>query len=388
MGIEFLLTEAQKSNYCEFREFAAANVEPFAETWDSAQQQPESISSLLGKLGYLGIALPPLYNGKGCDFVTFGLLSEALGRTSSALANLVTVQGMISLTVLKWGTEDQRKCWLPPLATGQMLGAFALTEPGAGSATERLQTTFQRRNGELVLEGEKKWISYAEVADLFLVFGKLEDTFVACLVPRDCKGIEIEPIRDMLGFRSAGLATIKFRNVTLSIDNLIGKPGFGLSHVAQVGLHYGRLSTACSAAGLLRAAVEQSSSYAADRKIADRPMSDIGMIQSLISRMGCDLEAAQLLCYAACRAEDDHLPESFSRTLTAKYFSSKAAARAASDAVQIHGAFGCHHSSAVARYYRDAKLMEILEGTSQIHERLLGKLFTSDRATRIGDRTG
>ena len=332
---------------------------------------------LLGKAGYLGATLPPKYNGRDLDFVTFGLLSEALGRASSAVANLITIQTMVSMTLLRWGTEKQRNRWLPPLATGEVIGAFALTEAGGGSATQFLQTALHRSGDRLVLNGEKQWISYGGVADVFLVFGKLGDDFIACLVPRNTKGVEIEPIRGMLGFRSAALATVRFDDVSLSIDNLIGKQGFGLSHVASVGLHYGRLSTACSAAGLLRASFEESASYAAVRKIADRPMCDMGMIQSIIARMGCDVNAAQLLCYAACRAEDGHLPESFTRALTAKYFSSKAAVRAAADAVQIHGALGCHESSSVARYYRDAKLMEILEGTSQIHEQLLGKMFAS-----------
>jgi alkylation response protein AidB-like acyl-CoA dehydrogenase len=375
--MHFLLTEAQKASYREFDEFAASNVRPFAERWDSAQEQPKSIALLLGKAGYLGATLPRKYNGRDSDFVTFGLLSEALGRASSALANLITVQTMVSMTLLKWGTETQRNRWLPPLATGDVIGAFALTETGAGSATQSLQTRFHRSDDKLVLNGEKKWISYGGVADVFLVFGKLGDDFIACLVPRDTQGIEIEPIRGMLGFRSAALATVRFVDVNLSTDNLIGKQGFGLSHVASVGLHYGRLSTACSAAGLVRASFEESASYAAVRKIAGRSMCDIGMIQSIIARMGCDLKAAHLLCYAACCAEDNHLPESFAKALTAKYFSSKAAVRAAADAVQIQGALGCHESSSVARYYRDAKLMEILEGTSQIHEQLLGKIFSS-----------
>ena len=158
-------------------------------------------------------------------------------------------------------------------------------------------------------------------------------------------------------------------------NNLVGKPGYALSHVAPVGLQYGRISTACSATGLLRGCFEESISYAGTRKIASQTLGNIGVIQSMIARMGTDLEAARLLCYAACRAENEHLPESFAKTLIAKYHSSRAAVRAAADAVQIRGASGCHESSRVARYYRDAKLMEILEGTTQVHEHLIGKIF-------------
>lgn len=382
--MEELLTDPQKVRYQEFKEFVASHVEPFAEQWDREQKHPDSIISLLGKSGYLGSTIPLEYGGKGWDFVTFGLLNEAFGRGSSALTDLLTVQAMVSMTVLKWGTDEQRRRWLPLLAKGEMIGAFALTEPGAGSAIQSLETELRRKDGSdnLVLSGQKKWISYGQVAEIFLVFGKLEEKFVACLVPRETAGLEIEPIREMLGFKAAGLAKLHFHDVEVSLANIVGKPGFALSHIAPVGLQYGRISTACSAAGLLRGCFEESVSYAATRRIANQTVGDIGMIRSLVARVGTDLQAARLLCYVACRAGDEHLPEAFAKTLVAKYYSSRAAVRAASDAVQIRGASGCHESSAVARYYRDAKLMEILEGTTQIHEDLFGKIFV-DQAGRL-----
>ena len=382
--METLLTEGQKTRYQEFKEFVASEVAPFAGQWDRDQKYPESIISLLGKAGYLGSTLPSKYKGRDWDFVTFGLLNEALGRGSSALTGLVTVQAMVSMTLLKWGTDGQRKEWLPLLASGETIGAFALTEPGAGSALQSITTEFRKdgRNGNFVLDGEKKWISNGQFAGLFLIFGKVEQTFVACLVPRETPGLEVEPIKDMLGFRAGGLAKLNFHDVEVPASSVVGKAGFALSHVAPVGLQYGRISTACSAAGLLRGCFEESVSYGATRKIANENVGDIGMIRSLIAKMGTDLRAAHLLCYAACRAEDEHSADAFAKALVAKYYSSRAAVRAASDAVQIRGASGCHESSAVARYYRDAKLMEILEGTTQIHEDLLGKIFV-DQACQL-----
>ena len=169
---------------------------------------------------------------------------------------------------------------------------------------------------------------------MFLVFGKLEQRSVACLVPRDSPGLQIEPIHDLMGFRSAGLAQLTFNDVEVPVANVVGKPGFALSHVAPVGLQYGRISTACSALGLLRGCFEESIAYAAVRKIDERTVGEIGMIRALIARMGTDLEAAGLLCHNACRTEDDHLPEVFENTLMAKYFTSIAAVKAASDAVR------------------------------------------------------
>lgn len=378
--METLLTEQEKASYKEFKQFVASNVQPYVAEWDRAQRHPESIIFLLGKEGYLGNCIPLKYAGQGWDFVIFGLLNEALGRGSPALSNLLTVQAMVAMTLLKWGTEEQKERWIPQLAKGDIIGAFALTEAGAGSSTQSLQTEFRRKNSSLVLNGQKKWISYGQTAKVFLVFGKLDEEFVACLVPREAVGLEVEPIGDMLGFRAAGLATITFHDVEVPSVSMVGKPGFALSHIAPVGLHYGRMATACSAAGLLRACFEESISYGATRKVAAQRVGDIGMIQSLIARLGSDLQAAQLLFYAACRAEDAQLPERFAATLVAKYHNSKAAVTGSSDAVQIRGASGCHESSSVARHYRDAKLMEILEGTTQVHEHILGKIFANQAA--------
>jgi alkylation response protein AidB-like acyl-CoA dehydrogenase len=379
-----LLTKEQKARYEEFKDFVRLEVEPFAEEWDRKQKLPDSVISRLAKRGYLGCSLPADYGGQGWDTVTFGLLNEALGRGSSALTGVLTVQTMVSMVLLKWGTPEQRRKWLPPLAKGEMIGAFALTEPNAGSDLASLVTEFTQNSGgeSLVLNGTKKWISAAQFASMFLVFGKLGRYTAACAVPRECRGVRVEPISDLMGFRAAGLAELHFENVEVPAANLVGKPGFALSHVAPVGLHYGRISTACSALGLLRGCFEDSTAYAGRRKIGDKTAGDFGMIRSLIAQMGSDLEAGNLLCYSACRAEDDHLSGAFEKALIAKYFTSRAVARAASDAIQVRGAAGCHGSSPVSRYYRDAKIMEIIEGTTQIHEELLGKMFV-DQASGL-----
>lgn len=378
-----LAADVHKTRHEEFKTFVVRNVEPFAEQWDREQWLPDAILAKLAKQGYLGCSLPPDYDGQGWDVVTFGLLNEAFGRGSSALTGVLTVQAMVSMSLLKWGTVEQKRKWLPPLAKGEMIAAFALTEPGAGSDLRSLATEFTRNADGFILNGTKRWISCAQFADVFLVFGKMEQRPVACLVPRESSGLRVEPITDLMGFRAAGLAQLHFENVEVPAANLVGKPGFALSHVAPVGLHYGRISTACSALGLLRGCFEESIAYAAKRRIGDKTVGDIGMIRSLIARMGTDLEAARLLCHCACRAEDDHLPEVFEKAFMAKYFTSRAAVSAASDAVQIRGASGCHGSSATSRFYRDAKIMEIIEGTTQIHEDVLGKIFV-DRAGKFG----
>jgi alkylation response protein AidB-like acyl-CoA dehydrogenase len=176
------------------------------------------------------------------------------------------------------------------------------------------------------------------------------------------------------------MSQLYFDNIEISEEDIVGKPGFALSHVAPVGLHYGRISTSCSALGLLRACFEESIIYSSQRKIGDKYIGDEGMIRSMIATMGTDLQAAGLLCYSACKAEDERMPDVYEKVQMAKYFTSKAVVKAASDAVQIRGASGCHESSAVARYYRDAKIMEIIEGTTQIYEKILGKTFIDKAA--------
>ena len=360
----------------EFQAFVARHVTPCATQWDRDQRIPESVVALLGGSGYLGSTLPAEYCGQGWDVATFGALNEVFGKASSALTGLITIQAMVSMALLKWGTEEQKRTWLPPLAQGKMIGAFALTEPGAGSSLKSLTTALTTNGKGLVLNGVKRWITGAQLAGVFLVFGTVDGKdAVACLVPRDTPGLRVEPITDLMGFRAAGLGEVHFDNVAVPAASLVGKPGFALSHVAPVGLHYGRISTACSSLGLLRGCFEESIAYAATRRVGDKALGDLGMIRSLIARMGTDAAAAAALCASACQAEDEHRPDAFERTLMAKYFASRAAVQAASDAVQIRGAFGVHESSPTSRYYRDSKIMEIIEGTTQVHEDILGKIF-------------
>ena len=359
----------------EFQAFVARHVAPCAAQWDRDQRIPGSVVALLGDSGFLGATLPREYCGQGWDVATFGVLNEVFGQASSALTGVITVQAMVSMALLKWGTEEQKRTWLPPLAQGKTIGAFALTEPGAGSSLKSLTTELTPNGEAFVLNGVKRWITSAQIAGVFLVFGRLNGKDGACLVPRDAAGVRVEPINDLMAFRGAGLAQVHFDNVAVPAASLVGKPGFALSHVAPVGLQYGRISTACSALGLLRGCFEESIAYAATRRVGDQKLGDLGMMRSLIARMGTDAAAATALCYGACEAEDEHRPDVFERTLMAKYFTSRAAVQAASDAVQIRGASGCHESSIVSRYYRDAKIMEIIEGTTQVHEDILGKIF-------------
>jgi alkylation response protein AidB-like acyl-CoA dehydrogenase len=375
--LRYSLTEQQQARRAEFREFVASHVEPAAADWEREQAVPREIVRLMGEKGYLGSNLPRDYGGQGWDVVTFGLLNEAFGRGSASLTSYLTVQSMVAMALLKWGSREQKSAWLPRLAGGEIIASFAMTEPDTGSDLNAFKTEFKRRAGSdtLILNGRKRWITCAQVSEIFLIFGKMDGHSVACLVPRETPGFTVEPIRELMGFRGAGLGRLHFDNCELPLSNIVGKPGFGVSHVLPVGMQYGRISTACSALGIIRGCFEESVAYAAQRKIGDRPLGEIGLMRRLIARMGTDMEAGNFLCHNACRTEDERAPESFETALTAKYFTSQAAVRAASDAVQLRGAAGVHESSPTARYYGSAKIMEIIEGTTQVHEDLLGKMY-------------
>ncbi len=372
--MDSFLTDAQHARQREFREFVARHVAPHAAEWDRAEKITGDVIARMSEAGYLGNMLPEKFRGQGWDTVTFGLLNEAFGRECPALTDLLTVQAMVSMTLLKWGSDAQKSRWLPPLARGEIIGAFALTEPSGGSDLHSLKTQFSDAGGGAFrLNGQKTWISYGQTAGVFVVVGHAGALPTACIVPRDSPGVSIEPITGMLGYRAAGLATVTFTDVEIPAANIIGKPGVALSYIAPVGLQFGRISTACSALGLLRACVEESTTRATTRRVGKAVVGDFGMTRSMLARMGTDLQAASLLCLAACRATDERDPGAFTKTLMAKYFASRAAVRAADDAVQIWGAAGCHESAPVSRYHRDAKILELIEGSTQIHEELISR---------------
>ncbi|HEY3757280.1 MAG TPA: acyl-CoA dehydrogenase family protein [Opitutaceae bacterium] len=372
--MDAVLTPEQRERRDRCRAFAEQHVAPEAARWDREQQIPEATLRALGRDRWFGAAWPENLGGLGWDTVSFGLLHEAIGRHDSALAGFLTIQSMVGLAVNKWGSPGQKEQWLPRLARGETLASFALTEPAAGSDFAGFTTELvPRASGGYCLRGEKKWVSGSQSSDVFLVFARCEGQSAACLVPRGAPGFTVDPIRELMGFRAAGLGRLTFADVPVSSDAIVGRIGFAFSHVAPTGLHYGRLSTTCSALGLLRGCVEESARYASKRTIAGHPEADLGMIQTLLARPVADLEAAQCLCWSACAAEDRHSPDAYRQAFIAKYFTSRAAVRAASDAVQVHGAAGVHESSPVSRFYRAAKIMELIEGTTQIHEAVIAQ---------------
>jgi len=372
-----LLTEEQKNHYRRFCEFVQEHVAPNAAQWDKNRGVPRDVIQLCSEAGFVGGIIPKEFGGSGWDAVTFGLLNEAIGAVSSSLCALFTVQTMVAMPLVKWGSENQQKQWLGPMAKGEIIASFAMTEPKVGSDIQAIETTFTPKGDTYLLNGTKKWITYAGIADIFLVFGKTKDEgkSMACIVRSNAPGVEVFPLTDMLGFRGVHLSRLEFKDCEIREEDVVGKPGFALNYVAPYGLHYGRMSTAWSSTGLLRACLETSAAYASERRAFGEPLTGHGMIRQLITDMGVNLEAARLLCLSASLADDAHLPKAVEKTLIAKYFATRAASGAAADTIQIMGAAGCHEENPAARYYRNAKIMQIIEGTDQVHQNILGKSF-------------
>ncbi|MDQ1350655.1 MAG: Acyl-CoA dehydrogenase [Acidobacteriota bacterium] len=373
-----LLTEEQKNLYRGFCAFVKEHVIPFDKVWDREQGVPREVMKQCGEAGFVGGIIPKEYGGGGWDTVTFGLLNEAFGAASSSLCALFTVQTMVAMTLAKWGTDEQKNQWLHPMAKGEIIASFAMTEPKVGSDIQAVETTFTSKGaGDIfLLNGTKKWITLSATADIFLVFGKdPEGKSMAGIIRSTAPGVTIKPLKDMLGFRGAHLSQIEFENCEVHQVDLVGKPGLVLPYVAPLGLHFGRISTAWSSTGLLRACLETSATYASERRQFQAQIMDHGAIRQIITDMGADLEAARLLCLNACMAEDTHSPDAIEKVLLAKYFASRAAARAAADTVQIMGAAGCHEENPAAHLYRNAKVMQIIEGTDQVLQKVLGKSF-------------
>jgi alkylation response protein AidB-like acyl-CoA dehydrogenase len=372
-----LLTGEQKAHYKEFREFVREHVEPNAADWDKRRGVPQEVIELCINAGYVGGIIPGEFGGGGWDTVTFGLLNEAIGSASSSLCALFTVHTMVAMPLAKWGTPDQQKRFLEPMAKGELIASFALTEPNVGSDMQNIETTFTQQGDIYLLNGTKKWITYSGISDIFMVFGKTDDGKpLACIIRSNAPGVKVTRLEDMLGFRAAYVSRIDFDNCKIPQKDIVGKPGLGLAYVAPYGLHYGRMSTAWSSAGLLRACLETSAAYTTERRASDSLLIDFGMIRQIITDMGVDLEAAQHLCLSAAMADDAHSPKAMEKTLMAKYYASRAAVRAAADTIQVMGAAGCHEENPAARYYRCAKIMEIIEGTNQVLQRVLGKSFS------------
>lgn len=358
--------EVQVTDRKTARAFVDAYIAPYANEWERAERLPEELLERMAAAGLWAPFLPPEVGGAGMSMVTLGEVHEEVGRGCSSVRSLLTVHTMASWALQRWGTPDQKQQWAAKLASGQLLGAFCLSEPGAGSDTSGISTTAVESGGGWVINGTKKWITNGQRADLYLVFARTASSIGAFLVPRSSPGVQVRPIKGIMGTTASMIAEITFTDVRLGPDAVLGPLGFTAGMVLTGTLDLGRYSVATGSVGIIQACLEASAAYAGKRKVNGTFLKDLPLIQAKLTDMVTDARAARLLVTEAGRLKDAGEASTIIATWVAKYFASIAAAKHATEAIQIHGAAGCSADYPVGRYYRDAKVMEIIEGSNEI----------------------
>ncbi|RLC92691.1 MAG: butyryl-CoA dehydrogenase [Chloroflexi bacterium] len=376
--MDFHLTQEQEMVVRMVRGFAEKEVAPVIKEYDQAQKVNQDAIDRMAELGILGICIPVRYGGQGMDYISLGLVCEELERVDSTLRVVMSVHtGLSSLGLLQWGSEEQKQRWLIPQARGERYAAYALTEPGAGSDPVAIVATARREGDVYVLNGEKMWISLATVAHNFLVFAKTDPHadppyrgITAFIVEREMAGVTTGDIHGKLGVRAGSTGWISLADVEVPLENRLGAEGEGFK-IAMSCLDNGRYTVAAGATGLLRVCLEESVKYARERRTFGREIGRHQLIQQMIAHMARDYDMARLLYLRAGWLKNEG-QRNTRETSMAKWFATEASFSAASDAVQIHGAYGYSDEYNVERYLRNAKGACIYEGSSQIHELLQG----------------
>jgi glutaryl-CoA dehydrogenase (non-decarboxylating) len=362
------LTDDQLGHRDRARTFAADRIAPWAGEIDERQTTPAHVLTAMRASGYLGAALPGRWGGGGLDPVSYGLVTEEVGRVCSSVRSLMTVHNMAAQAILRVGDPGQRADLLPRLCTGERIIAFALTEPDAGSSIETLATEAVEHGGGYLLNGVKKWTTYGQVADLFLVFAHCGGRSIALVVDRHSAGLAVNPVRDLLGTRGAMLAELRFDDVAVPASHRLGPVGAGTSFVANTALDHGRFSVAWGSTGIIRACLDACVSYTRQRRQGGHALKDHQLVRRHLTDMLVAHTAARALCHRSACLREDGDPRAVMETAMAKYYAAGAARRAATDAVHLHGANGCGPEYPVGRYLRDATVMGIVEGTDEIHQ--------------------
>ncbi|HKZ98289.1 MAG TPA: acyl-CoA dehydrogenase family protein [Thermoplasmata archaeon] len=381
--MDFRLTEAQRLVQETARDFVDRELIPHVRDWEAKGEVPRPFYDKMAKLGFLGAPVPEKYGGAGMDYVSFALLVEEISRGSSSVRTTISVQTSLSETTLMlFGTEGQKREWLVPLAKGERFGAWALTEPEAGSDAANLGTTARLDGDEWVLNGRKRFISNGSVADLVFVYardpGSKRHEGLSCFaVPKGTPGFTVTKVETTtkLGLRASPTADLAFEDCRVPEANLVGKRGNGWDQAMRT-LNSGRLGIAAGAVGVARAALEAATKYVQERKAFGRLIGDFQLIREMIAESATEIDAARLLTLRAAHLRD--LGQDNTKEVSmAKLFGAQMAMRVTDRAIQMHGGYGYSGDFDVERYFRDARILGLYEGTNEIQkliiaERVLG----------------
>ena len=375
--MDFHLTDEQRLIHQTVRDFAAREIRPHAREWDRQGKFPLELVPPLAELGLWGMTVPAAYGGAGLDMMSIALAIEALASGDGGIALAVASHNSLcSGHIVQFASEEQKQRYLPQLASGQALGAWCLTEPGAGSDAGAIQTRAVRRGDTWYITGTKVFVTQGSIGGVYVVMAVTDpqaarDGISAFIVERETPGLRVGKHEDKLGVRSSDTAEVVFEDCEVPEENLIGRPGDGYGQAMRT-LEKGRIGIGAMAVGLGRAALEASVLYARERKAFGKPIADHQAVAFMMADMAAEIDAAGLLVARAAALADQGRP--FRREASmAKLYASEAAARAAAKAVQIHGGYGFIKDYPVERIYRDVKLTEIGEGTSEIQRIIIAK---------------
>jgi alkylation response protein AidB-like acyl-CoA dehydrogenase len=334
--------------------------------------------------GYLGAIVPPEYGGAGLDYLSYGLIVEEIGRGDSAIRTVISVQtSLVCSGILKWGTEEQKSKYLPKLCSGEWLGCFGLTEPDTGSDAANQRTRAKRTDTGWVINGAKMWISMGNYAKVALIFAQTDPELgykgLACfLVDTDQPGFKAQTIEHKMGLHASDTASIALEDVEVSDEDMLGKVGDGFK-VAMSSLDSGRYSVAAGCVGICRGCVEESVKYAKEREQFGRPIASFQLVQAMIADMVLKTDASRMLVWRAGWLKDKGLPNTL-ETSIAKLHATEASLECANAAIQVHGGAGYVDDHPVERYFRDARVTTLYEGTSQIQKLIIGRAMTGINA--------
>lgn len=383
--MDFQLTEEQEMLRAATRAFADGEIQPIAQQIDATEIIPDSLRKSLRDNNYFSLLIPRDYGGVEVDAVSYVLVMEELSRASAAVGITVSVHNSVAAgPISKFGSKEQKERWLPLLA-GSLLGAFALTEPGSGSDSAALSTRAERSGGDYVMNGTKTFVTNGKYADVFVLMARtsLESKhrgITAFLVERGSAGLQIGRSIEKMGIRGSDTVELALVNCRVPAENRLWNEGHGF-RVAMQSLDGGRIGVAAQALGIAQAALDASVRYARERVQFGKPIAEFQAIQWMIADMEAQIEGARLLTLRAAWLKDKGLPHSPEASI-AKLIASAAARTAANSAVQIHGGYGYTKEFAVERYYRDAKVTELYEGTSEIQRIVIANALLHPKDTK------
>jgi len=382
--MDFSLTDEQQLIRETARRFAHEVVRPRAdENARNAHFDPE-LARMIAEQGYLGAIIPREYGGAGLDYVTYGLVVEEIGAVDSAMRTVISVQtSLVCSAILRWGTEEQKRHYLPKLCSGEWLGCFGLTEPDTGSDAANQRTQATRVDGGWRINGAKMWISMGNHAKVALVFAQTDrekkHRGLACfLVDTDQAGYQPSEIHGKMGLHASDTAAIALDDVFASDEQVLGEVGDGFK-VAMGALDSGRYSVAAGCVGICQYVLDESVRYATERRQFDRPIAAFQLVQGMLAEMKVKTDAARLLTMRAGWLKDQGAPNT-TETSIAKFFSTEAAQWCANTAIQVHGGAGYVDDHPVERAFRDVRVTTLYEGTSQIQRLIIGKALTGINA--------